>query len=426
MLPIDFLTHLDMEQWVLYFWPLLLLDIPRYLITDAVVFVWALAKKRQREDQHGHHLDAQQPVPLVAVIISALNEERSLESCVYSVLNQDYPLLDIILVDDGSTDRTGLLGRQLARYPHVRFFSLRSRQGKSGAVNFGGRMTTAPYIAWLDSDSTLDNQAISRAMRPFFQQPSVGAVSGNIGLRNGSRNMLTRLQNAEYLCSIGVGRQFSSRMGILSTVSGAFGIFHRDVLDRLGWFEPGIGEDTDMTIRIRKLGYRIAFAPDAVCLTNGPETLRGFVRQRLRWDRAMVLFIFRKYRDAFHFSEHHFRFSNMMSFLDALLFQIVLPVGWTLYLLGLLVYSPENVFPLVMGLYYLYTIFTIVDWSFAISILDWKGRGYGFVFALPLAVPYRVLSGLITLLGTFQEFVFRLSYHDPYTPEKVRAQMPLY
>ena len=424
--PIEFFADLEAEQWFLNFWPLVFLDVPRYLVTDAVVFAWTLIKNNGADRGSRDPWKGQHSVPLVAVIISALNEERSLKASVHSVLAQDYPHLEVIVVDDGSNDRTALIGRQLAHHSQVKFFSLRSRQGKSGAVNFGGQMTKARYIAWLDSDSTLDHQAISEAMRPFFQQPGVGAVSGNIGLRNGSRNILTRLQKAEYLCSIGVGRQFSSRMGILSTVSGAFGIFRRDVLDRLGWFEPGTGEDTDMTIRVRKLGYRVAFAPEAVCLTNGPETWLGFVGQRLRWDRAIILFMLRKYRDVFHFSQHHFRLSNLMSFLDALLFQVVLPVGWTLYLLGLLVFSPDYCVPLVFGLYYLYTVFTLMDWFFAFSILDWKGRGYEFVMALPFVVPYRVLSGLVTLVSTFQELVFRLSYRDPYTPAKVRDQMPIY
>ncbi len=426
LIPIGFLVQLDGEQWFLNFWPLLLLDVPRYLFTDFLVFIWTMFPKTPRPDKNGYPWkDAPDP-PLVAVIISALNEERSLEACVHSVLNQDYPHLDIIVVDDGSHDRTAIVGRRLAAHSQVRFYSLRTRQGKSGAVNFGGTVTAAAYIAWLDSDSTLDDQAISQAMRSFFLQPRVGAVSGNIAIRNASHNMLTRLQSAEYLCSIGVGRQFSSRMGILSTVSGAFGIFRRDVLDRLGWFEPGTGEDTDMTIRIRKLGYHIAFAPAAVCLTNGPETWPGFVRQRLRWDRAITLFMLRKYREVFSWSQHHFRLSNMLSFLDAVVFQILLPMGWTLYLLGLMVFSPEYFLPLLLALYYLYTFFNVVDWLFAISILDWKGRGYGFGRAMLFVVPYRVLSGLVAIIGTFQEFAFRLSYRDPYTPENVRRRMPVY
>ena len=209
-------------------------------------------------------------------------------------------------------------------------------------------------------------------------------------------------------------------------MSGAFGVFRCDVIERMGWFEPGTGEDTDMTIRIRKLGYEIAFAPKAVCLTSGPESLWGLIHQRLRWDRAIILFILRKYKDAFFPTQHHFRIRNGLAFLDALFFQIVLPIIWTIYLMVLVVAQPEYLTMLFLGLFYLYTLMNLLDLMLAWCLDAAWPRRIADVLLMPLLVPYRMGAGVITILATFQELLFRSSYHDPYTPEKVRQEMHIY
>lgn len=425
--PIEWLGQLDREQWVMCFWPLLFLDTPRYLMTDLILLGRTLLGGAPRTNRAVRQNQGAQPQPTVSVIISALNEEASVRACVQSVLAQDYPNLDIILLDDGSTDQTAIIGTQLAKHQKVRFFRLSPRQGKSAAVNFGCRISQAPYLVWLDSDSILDPKAITEVMRPFQHNARIGAVCGNIGIRNWRTNIVTRLQSMEYLCSIGVGRQIISAAGLLCTVSGAFGVFRRDLVERIGWFEPGTGEDTDMTIRIRKLGHDIAFAPNAVCLTAGPESISGFIRQRLRWDRAIVLFMLRKYRDTFSFTQDHFRIRNGLAFLDVVFFQIVLPMIWMSYLLWLVVIDqPEYLTTLLLALYYLYTLMNLADLLLAWAIEGKRARRFGDVCFVPLLVFYRMIAGFITMVATVQEFLFRTSYHDPYTPEKVREQMPVY
>lgn len=114
--------------------------------------------------------------------------------------------------------------RRFARYPQVRFFLLAEREGKSAALNYGFQVSRGDFVVNMDSDSTVDRDAIWNLLARF-QDPNVGCVSGNLGVRNAHINLLTRFQALEYLLSITVGRWFKASVGILSVVTGAFGAF---------------------------------------------------------------------------------------------------------------------------------------------------------------------------------------------------------
>lgn len=268
--------------------PLMLFDSARYVI--AALAMWLVDAAH---DAYGCLRGSVTEVdysycPSVCVVIAGLNEADGLERSLSNVWGC-YPRLEIVIVDDGSTDGMSEIANRFARHHSGVKVITKKRGGKSSAMNAALPLTHAEVVVIVDADSSLSRQAIWEVVQPL-SDPNVAAVSGNVMVRNTTSNLLTYLQSFEYLRSILVGRLFSGRMGILGIVSGAFGAFRRSALDRVGAWDVGPGEDEDIVLRLRKLGYRIEFAPRAECYTDVPETLKVLVKQRRRWEWAVVTF----------------------------------------------------------------------------------------------------------------------------------------
>ena len=144
-------------------------------------------------------------------------------------------------------------------------------------------------------------------------------------VRNYRENLCTTLQAIEYSDTISVGRITSSALGIYRVVSGAFGAFTREALDRVGGWDIGPGLDGDITVKLRKLGYRIVFEPEAICQTSVPNSFKKLIKQRLRWDKSIIRFRVRKHRDVFYPNEL-FSFSNFISSAENITYNLLLNI----------------------------------------------------------------------------------------------------
>ncbi len=221
--------------------------------------------------------------PSVAVVVPARNEERVIVQTIGSLLASRYPSpFEIIVVDDGSTDQTA--ARVRAAYegePRVRLFTV-PNGGKAAALNFGVGQTSADVVVALDADTVFAPDAISHLVR-HFADPAVGAVAGNA--RVGNRvNLLTRWQALEYITSQNLERRAFDLLNCITVVPGAVGAWRRVLVVRAGGFSRlTLAEDADLTLAILRLGYRIVYEAEAVALTEAPDTLQGFIRQRYRW-----------------------------------------------------------------------------------------------------------------------------------------------
>ena len=174
----------------------------------------------------------------------------------------------------------------------------------------------------MDGDSHLEPAAIWEIVQPF-SDPEVGAVSGAVLARNQDTNLCTWLQSYEYLRCIFVGRMFAARMDVLGVSSGAFGAYRRTALRRVMGWDVGPGEDGDLTLRLRKAGYRIAFTPYAQCFTNLPTSWIRLLKQRRRWEWAAVTFECRKHVDMGNCFSPNFRLSNLAVLLDRWIFNVL-------------------------------------------------------------------------------------------------------
>lgn len=270
--------------------------------------------------------------PPVSILLPAFNEEAGVVESVRSLLLLRYPEIEIVVIDDGSTDGTVAVLHQAydlrpvrkvrppgiasapvtavrvsARHPNLMVVS-KENGGKADALNCGLNFARYPYVCAVDGDALLETDALLRVMTPIIDDPRVVAAGGIVRIANGCdveagkvttvrlpRTHIPTLQVVEYLRAFLVGRVGWSALGALLIISGAFGVFKRSVVFEVGGYETDtVGEDMELVVRIHRhlrskgRSYRVAFVPDPVSWTEAPETLKVLARQRRRWQRGLA------------------------------------------------------------------------------------------------------------------------------------------
>ncbi len=269
----------------------------------------------------------------ISIIAPAFNEEATIVESVRALLALEYPCYEVIIVNDGSTDLTlekliRVFHLQKARrvfrrvletkpirgiylspdYPHLVVVD-KVNGKKADALNAGLNISRYPLFCAVDSDSLLEKDALLKIVRPFLEEPErLVAAGGIIRLSNGCtvasgqvgqvrlpRNILARLQIVEYLRAFLGGRLGLSMLRSVLIISGAFGIFRKDIVLQCGGYRHGtVGEDLDLVVRMRRhlhnmhMPFSIRFIPDPICWTEAPESLKLLARQRNRWHRGLI------------------------------------------------------------------------------------------------------------------------------------------
>jgi cellulose synthase/poly-beta-1,6-N-acetylglucosamine synthase-like glycosyltransferase len=272
--------------------------------------------------------------PPITLIVPAHNEERSIVDSVKALLSLDYPSLEVIVVNDGSRDSTLEKLQQAYHLQTVRLLYIadiataplrgiyhslveprllildkESAGCKADAINAGLNAATSPYVCVVDADSILERESLLRIMQGVFSDPSqVVAVGGIVRVLNGSRVVQGELQEVrlpksamevmqviEYLRAFLVGREAWAGFNMLPIISGAFGVFQRDLVKQVGGFRThAVGEDLDLVIRLhrhlqdQKRPYHINFIADPTCWTEVPTDLTSLARQRARWHKGLI------------------------------------------------------------------------------------------------------------------------------------------
>ena len=245
-------------------------------------------RTRQRKPLYGPYN------PLVSVIIPAWNEEVGLLGTVKTLLESTYRNLEIVVVNDGSTDSSDALMRTFVyKYEQQTFrrvdmprlvYHYQSNGGKGRALNTGISLSHGQIIVSIDADCLVHRKAMANFVA-CFRDPEVMAAVGNVKIGN-TRTLVGAIQHLEYLFSF-------------YFIGGAAGAFRREVFQRLGGYSVhNITEDIELSVRIQKAGWRIVYAPDAIIYTEGASTIRGLMKQRLRWKRGRFE-TFRDHRSLF-------------------------------------------------------------------------------------------------------------------------------
>ena len=221
-------------------------------------------------------------LPTVAVVVPCFNEEDTVELTMNSLLGLDYPahLLQIIVVDDGSTDKTWERVQQYAHDARVKLLQ-KENGGKHTAMNFALEHIDAELIGCLDADSVVEPDALQKIV-PIFVNQKIAAVTPGIHVRN-PETMLQHMQNVEYKLSI-FNRWIFAGLGSVFITPGPFSFFRASVLRELGgWKYAHSTEDMELALRIQIAGHLIANAPKAIVHTSTPRTYPKLFRQRVRW-----------------------------------------------------------------------------------------------------------------------------------------------
>lgn len=225
--------------------------------------------------------------PPVSVIIPAFNEEKVIAACLTSVLRSDYPDFQVYIVDDGSTDHTSDVVREMIA-DHPRVHLLREENaGKWHAANLAIKHIDTPIFIAADADSIFLPDTIRWLVQPFKDQ-GVGAVAGLVEVGN-RVNLLTDFQHQEYMVTQNVLRRAHEFFDGILVVPGAVGAWRTRAVQASGGFSgETITEDADLTVAVHRAGYRVRFEERARSITEAPITVRTFLRQRLRWQLGML------------------------------------------------------------------------------------------------------------------------------------------
>ncbi len=417
----NFMSSLGTERFLRIFWFFVLFELSRYIIIDFLALLSyelkQLLTKKKRQHARERFLFEN---PLVSVIIPGKNEGKHIYNLVTSLKEQTYKNIEIIVVDDGSDDDTPIIGRDLQKAGYINTF-LRNdiRGGKASAANLALRFTKGKYIVHLDADCSFDSDAIEKVLLPFYIDENVGAVGGNVMVRNYKEKLVTTFQALEYYDTISIGRIVSSHLGIYRVISGAFGAFRADLLQKVKGWDIGPGLDGDITVKIRKMGYKIKFAPEAICLTSAPNTFTKLAKQRLRWDKSLVRFRMRKHSDVFLPSQS-FNWNNFFSFAENIFYSFVLNLQWLFYLVDMLINNTSQIKFIFLANIFLYTITNYT--KFLVFSLFRKRKNAPVYYFLPyipgMVFYFGYYLRAVRLIAHFSELLFKASYKDPWNPQK--------
>jgi cellulose synthase/poly-beta-1,6-N-acetylglucosamine synthase-like glycosyltransferase/peptidoglycan/xylan/chitin deacetylase (PgdA/CDA1 family) len=282
-----------------------------------LIAVLALARRHARGSR-GRTRDPSFAPP-VSVIVPAYNEGVTVARTVRSIVDSDYPDLEVVVVDDGSEDDTaaavealGLPGVRVLRQPNA---------GKPAALNRGLRATRREIVVMADADTVFEPESMRRLVQAFAD-PGVGAVSGNtkVGNRTG---LLGRWQHIEYVLAFNLDRRLYEVLGCIPTVPGAIGAFRRSALASSGLSSATLAEDTDLTLAISRAGWRVVYADDARGWTEAPSTLSALWRQRYRWSYGTMQAVWKHRASLWRDGERHVG-RRALPYL--VLFQVALPM----------------------------------------------------------------------------------------------------
>jgi cellulose synthase/poly-beta-1,6-N-acetylglucosamine synthase-like glycosyltransferase/spore germination protein YaaH/peptidoglycan/xylan/chitin deacetylase (PgdA/CDA1 family) len=329
--------------------------------------------------------------PKVSIIIPAYNEEVNAVSSIENLMRTDYPNFEIIFVDDGSKDGTfNKVKSAFESNPKLRVLT-KPNGGKASALNYGIQQSDADFVICIDADTKLHADAVSKLMMHFGEVhyhngKKVGAVAGNVKVGN-TVNLLTRWQSVEYISSQNFDRKAFAYLNAITVVPGAIGAFRKAAIEEAGGFTTDtLAEDCDLTIRLLRCNYIIENENNAIAMTEAPETVKMFVKQRFRWSFG-VMQTFWKNRDMLFSSRN--TALGWIALPNILLFQYIIPsiipLADLIMLIGLRFGNAARI-----GKYYL--VFLLVDLGVAVLAFSFeKEKLSKLVWLIPQRLVWRWL-----------------------------------
>jgi cellulose synthase/poly-beta-1,6-N-acetylglucosamine synthase-like glycosyltransferase len=344
------------------------------------------------------HKESQIPYPKVfktlSILVPAYNEERVIHRTLNALLYADYPNKEIIVIDDGSKDRTLEMANQYKDRVKVLH---KQNGGKASALNYGLAYSKGDIVVIVDADTIIAKNALKNIVKNFNDK-NVSAVAGNIKISNRC-NWLTWCQALEYLSGIQVMRRGLDYFDAITIVPGALGAFRKEVLLKSGSYNKDtLVEDFDATLKILKSGTIIKANNDAIVYTQAPQTLKDFYNQRKRWYRGNLQ-VLRRHSDAL--TNSRFGFLHKFSYPLMAIHMIVMPIT------GILVWVLAAVHILNGGYYFVFsTLFLFVilqSMLTAMSVRMDKDDMRIVLFSVFMVVGFKQITDILQIRAVFEE-----------------------
>ncbi|MDK1020771.1 MAG: glycosyltransferase family 2 protein [Candidatus Hydrogenedentes bacterium] len=411
----DQLGNRPLYEWFLFFFPFFVFgEIPRYIIPALIILgdrIFGLTRENEEAKKR-----FMLTTPSVSVLLVGYNEAPNIANAIESLIEFDYPAMEIIVVDDGSTDGTYQAAKPYADRGLIKLYRNNSASGRSGrpaASNMALQLATGDFILSVDADTSFDHDALDQMIAPFHD-PEVGVVAGNLKPRNADKNLLTRMQALEYLQSITLWKSWLELLGWNMQASGAFGAFRREALQEVAAWDPELAEDADLSLKLKKAGWKIVFASKAIAMTNVPEDIHRLVVQRHRWDRGLLRTYFRKHISLMKFWQFDWRNTVEMSL--ELVFSVLLTVFYVIWFVFMCIFFPTILLFAIVIMYFIYIAVTILTVGVAISTSERGREEISLLLFAPVFPLYKSFFRWVRLYSFILEY-FRLNYEQSYLPE---------
>lgn len=425
---INTLTYIILDMWsqlnesilfFIWFLPLVFVyELPLMLITIVGILGW----------YRKTHFTSQKISlyrPKISCIITCYAEGYDIRSTIQTFVEQTYEgEIEIIAVVDGAVQNA--LTYKVAKACKEEFSNIAGRKvivlpkwqrgGRVSTLNAGLSMASGELVINADADTSFDNNMVS-VVTQYFEDPNVPALGGALRVRNIKQSWLTRMQAIEYLISMQGGKTGLAHWNLLNNISGAFGVFRRELLVKIGGWDTHTAEDLDLTVRIKQYfgrnpKWKLPFATLAIGHTDVPHDIKTLVMQRLRWDGDLFFLYFRKHWPAFTpklLGWKTFLYTLAYGFMQS----VLMPFITAIYLINLSFTFPwEFMASVTLFVYFVYLAF--VSGLYAIMLLAISERvkqDLTLIIWLPLYPIYSLLMRFVSMFALINE-MFRRSHEE--------------
>lgn len=361
-------------------------------------FIFLIIFSAKQKRKYKLQITDQNYRPSVSVVIAAYNEERVICKTVDSILQSDYEDFEIIIVNDGSTDDTSKVIQEVfGKNKRIQLIN-KPNGGKASAINIGFKKANGEIIVALDADTLIAPNAISLMVRHFTEE-RVAAVSGNIKVGN-LKNLLTLWQYVEYIIGFNLERRAFAELNCITVVPGAIGAWRKDAVIAVGFFkEDTLAEDTDITLTLLKMGYKITFEEKAYAYTESPEDIKSLIKQRYRWSYGTLQCLWKHKDSLFNLKQKSLGFVALPNmWLFQYIFQAISPITDIYFILGMLGNSPKK----AIWFYILFLVIDLITSLYAFGLE--KENPKPLIWLLIQRVVYRQLTTYVVLKSIISIF----------------------
>lgn len=383
------------------------------LIYNALLTYYGYKYSKELEEKDLSVLDEIEEYPFVSILVPAHNEGIVIYKTVIGLLSFDYPedKYEIIVINDNSSDNTGEVLRKIQTENPTRNLhiittdSVTGGKGKSNALNLGYEKAKGELIAIYDADNTPEPLALKLLAYEAVTHKEYGAVIGKFRTRNKKRNILTKFINIEGLSFQWMAQGGRFRLFGLCTIPGTNFVLKREIIEKVGgWDINAIAEDTEISIRIYQMGYKIGFMPLAVTWEQEPENIKIWFKQRTRWVKGNIYVLFKHIKNPFKLLKSRIAVDVLYYFFVYILFLMSLIASDIIFIIGLFTdiqVSIQGNFAVIWVLSYLMFIIQVL---IALSIEKGEVNKENIILAALSYFTYCQMWLIVTINGVYVYF----------------------